>query len=78
MRMGDRGQARDFSDHAILSVSLHFASKAYLENQKQQELTNRALFQATSDDRTKRERKKQRKRRNSKKKKNRKKKEANN
>tara|TARA_B110000008_G_C16450802_1_gene355865 strand:+ start:80 stop:298 length:219 start_codon:yes stop_codon:yes gene_type:complete len=72
--MGARGEARDASDHAVLSVSLHFASKAYLENQKQQEATNRALFQATSD-----KRKKQRNRRNSKKKKKkRKKKQANN
>ena len=74
LRMGARGEARDASDHAVLSVSLHFASKAYLENQKQQEATNRALFQATSD-----KRKKQRNRRNSKKKKKkRKKKQANN
>ena len=34
---------RDYSDHATLSVSLHFASKAFIQHQEQRAITAQAL-----------------------------------
>ena len=55
---------RDYSDHATLSVSLHFASKAFIQHQEQRAITAQAL---TGENKAKKKKKKKKKKKANKK-----------